>query len=842
MFRPAKIRLISLSSILFLVGTLTACGGGDDSASGENHETGVILGSTNGENDSNGQTGTATIQGVSRSDSQITISGSIVDGPVIGAAITIRDAGGQELAKVYSDYQARYSANIPAGTAFPVTISSSGGTDLVTNAEPTFNMVSTVMSTQETTANINPFSTLIVKTAQKMPSGLTPANLVTANRNILAGFNAGLDTKKMPNPITTPVTEQNVATVVKSSEVLAEIIRRNYSALSSVNSEVTQNTLIESLAADMTDGVLDGKGASGADTTVSATATVASGQVLIEALSNNLQVNNAPATSQLDDSIKAIMPTATETTGELPVNMEILQNVQTALAVAAVIAPSAGLADIQTSITTIEVGSTAQEIAINLAAANNTSLLDDAMSEILNPANTEETAVVEQVISSIPVGPATDSAQRAYGGTPWTVPGLIEAEFYDEGGDGVAYSDTTLGNAGGYLRSDNVDIWVSTDTGGGYMVGTTKTGEWLEYTVNVVNTGAYVINLRVASAEDGKLARVLLDGSDLTGSIAVPNTGGWQTWQTVGKSVNLGSGLHVLRVQVDNGSFNLNSIKITADSSSGQTNGTQTTPVVVIDPLQKPHGGTPWTVPGLIEAEYYDEGGDGVAYSDTTNGNSGGYLRSDNVDIWVSTDIGGGYMVGTTQAGEWLEYTVNVTTTGTYTINLRVATADSGKLARILVDGSDLTGAIAIPNTGGWQTWQTVRKSVNLSAGLHVLRMQVDNGSFNLNSIEILSGNIDDQADVTNTTLTLTWSPNSDSIQGYIVYFGPSENAVTTETTNIQAFAGSFDPVNPAIQYDSWYDLGMKPGDNICFKLRAYNADGISDWSMPACTMVPLTI
>lgn len=841
MFRPAKIRLIPLASLLFLTGTLTACGGGDDSASDESNETGIILGSVNGGNDGSGQNGSATVQGVS-SSGIITVSGSIVDGPVIGAAITIRDANGQELAKVYSDYRARYSADIQARATFPLTISSTGGTNLVTNAEPTFDMVSVVMSAQEATANISPFSTLIVKTAQKMPAGLTSTNLTTANLNILAGLNAGLDTMKVPNPITTPITEQNVTTLVKSSEVLAEIIRRNHSALSSVNNKVTQNTLIESLAADMTDGVLDGKGTAEADATLSATTTVASGQVLIEAIRNDLQVNNIPATGQLDNAIKAIMPTATTATGELRVNMEILQNVQTALAVAAAIAPSTGLADIQTGITNIEVGSTAQEIALNLAATNSKDLLDAAMSAILNPANTGETEVVEQVINDIPTGPATDSAQRPYGGTPWAVPGLIEAEHYDEGGNGVAYSDTTLGNAGGYLRSDNVDLWVSTDTGGGYMVGTTKTGEWLEYSVNVAGTGSYTINLRVAAVDDGKLARVLLDGSDLTGAIAIPNTGGWQTWQTVGKSVNLNAGPHVLRVQVDNGSFNLNSIEIVTSSADGQSDTGQVTPTPIIDPIQKPYGGTAWPVPGLIEAEYYDEGGDGISYSDTTHGNSGGYIRSDNVDIWVSSDLGGGYMVGATNAGEWLEYTVNVASVGIYTINLRVATAETGKQARILMDGTDVTGAMAIPNTGGWQIWRTVSKTANLSAGQHVMRLQVDKGSVNINSVEILAGDVASSSDtVQNTKLTVTWNANPGTVDGYIVYFGPSVSAVTSEATNITAFAGSFDPANPTIEYDSWYDLSLRLGDSVCFKLRAYNADGLSDWSLPACTTVPLT-
>jgi hypothetical protein len=95
---------------------------------------------------------------------------------------------------------------------------------------------------------------------------------------------------------------------------------------------------------------------------------------------------------------------------------------------------------------------------------------------------------------------------------------------------------------------------------------------------------------------------------------------------------------------------------------------------------------------------------------------------------------------------------------------------------------------------------------------------------------------------IDNTKLTVTWTPNPESVDGYIVYFGPSASSVTNETTEITAFAGSFDPASPAIEYDSWYDLGLQLGDNVCFKLRAYNADGLSDWSLPACTTVPLTI
>ena len=157
--------------------------------------------------------------------------------------------------------------------------------------------------------------------------------------------------------------------------------------------------------------------------------------------------------------------------------------------------------------------------------------------------------------------------------------------------------------------------------------------------------------------------------------------------------------------------------------------------VTVSSNLQPPFGGTPWPIPGRIEAENYDLGGSGVAYFDSTAGNAGNLYRSDNVDIWNASDVNGVYMVGQTSAGEWLEYTVNVAAAGTYTVTLRVATAANGKQARLLMNGADITGPIAIPNTGGWTTWQTISRTVNLSAGIQVLRLQVNTGSFNINWI-----------------------------------------------------------------------------------------------------------
>lgn len=70
-------------------------------------------------------------------------------------------------------------------------------------------------------------------------------------------------------------------------------------------------------------------------------------------------------------------------------------------------------------------------------------------------------------------------------------------------------------------------------------------------------------------------------------------------------------------------------------------------------------------------------------------------------------------------------------TAGTYAIDVRAASSGTGGTVHFRVDGVDVTGAIALPDTGGWNIWNTTTKTgVTLPAGQHVLKLVVDaNGS-----------------------------------------------------------------------------------------------------------------
>ena len=190
------------------------------------------------------------------------------------------------------------------------------------------------------------------------------------------------------------------------------------------------------------------------------------------------------------------------------------------------------------------------------------------------------------LVSSGPTGthPALQIAfgsteQQSYPGPdPHPIPGKIEAEDYDEGGEGVAYHDTTVGNSGGQYRSDDVDIEETTDTGGGYNIGWIEEGEWLQYTVYVTETAYYDIQVRVASWAEKTVTETLpvigtvtwtvpltktfhieFDGIDVTGPMTFIATGGWQNWTSVfARRVLLEAGQHAMRLRLDSGEFNVN--------------------------------------------------------------------------------------------------------------------------------------------------------------------------------------------------------------------------------------------------------------------------------------------
>jgi DUF5010 C-terminal domain/Secretion system C-terminal sorting domain len=137
----------------------------------------------------------------------------------------------------------------------------------------------------------------------------------------------------------------------------------------------------------------------------------------------------------------------------------------------------------------------------------------------------------------------------------------------------------------------------------------------------------------------------------------------------------------------------------------------------------------PHNIPGKIEAEDFDEGNKGVTYNDMDDTNNGGQYRTTAVDIKTSTDVGGGYQLGWGQTGEWLEYTINNATAGTYDMKLRYATVFNNATLKISFNGRELT-TINPASSGGWDTMATLTvPNINIPQATNgILRIEITGG------------------------------------------------------------------------------------------------------------------
>jgi hypothetical protein len=155
--------------------------------------------------------------------------------------------------------------------------------------------------------------------------------------------------------------------------------------------------------------------------------------------------------------------------------------------------------------------------------------------------------------------------------------------------------------------------------------------------------------------------------------------------------------------------------------------------------IEGPYGGTPAAIPGTIDFDNFDLGGQGVAYNSDNNTTGGAYRPTETLytEVCSDTGYGNGYDVGYASTGQWMNYTVDAAGAGTY--NLSIRSAGYGGTIHIQDSkGNNLTGPIALPWTYGWQTWTTTTASITLTAaGAQVLTVYVDSGGSSLNDMTL---------------------------------------------------------------------------------------------------------
>jgi hypothetical protein len=165
-------------------------------------------------------------------------------------------------------------------------------------------------------------------------------------------------------------------------------------------------------------------------------------------------------------------------------------------------------------------------------------------------------------------------------------------------------------------------------------------------------------------------------------------------------------------------------VTLTAVGATGDTDQSTTAVPVLVS---TPYKGTPWPVPGKIQAEDFDNGGEGVAYHDQDAVNEGkGYRTNVGVDIhdgtWAWDHADNSPVIGWFRNGEWMKYTVNIEA-GTYNLILRLGTINIGTKLEILLDDEPLLIYDVIPVS--WDLADvTAATGLELPGGIHVITMK----------------------------------------------------------------------------------------------------------------------
>jgi endoglucanase len=284
----------------------------------------------------------------------------------------------------------------------------------------------------------------------------------------------------------------------------------------------------------------------------------------------------------------------------------------------------------------------------------------------------------------------------------------------------------------------------TTDAGGGQNVGYIDNGDWMDYSVSIASAGTFSISLRVASPSGGQLQIKNAAGSVLA-TVSVPNTGDWQNWQTISASITLPQGTQTIRVYSASNGWNFNWMDIIG--------GTTSTP-------------PPSSTPTRVEAESYT--------------NMNGVVKE------TTSDAGGGQNLGYIDNGDWMDYSITASAAGTYAVNLRVASPTGGQLQIKSSDGTVLA-TVAIPNTGGWQNWQTVSANISLAAGTQTIRVYSASNGWNFNWWELVS-NAFSITTKSISAVTEVISPLNISPNPVINNFQLRINNDLTGTVNVQVY------------------------------------------------------
>ena len=167
-------------------------------------------------------------------------------------------------------------------------------------------------------------------------------------------------------------------------------------------------------------------------------------------------------------------------------------------------------------------------------------------------------------------------------------------------------------------------------------------------------------------------------------------------------------------------------------------------------------------IPGTIEAEHYDTGGEGLTYHDATERNITGAFRPEEaVDIYTGNNVD--FIVGNIWPGEWIEYSVDVLEQGPYKVDFHIAAYQPGGTFRIKI-GEKESPILVAPSSNSLVNTKVLTDTMELDAGEQIMRFTIisDNPSYNIDKIIFTSLVAPTSIVETETNLIgVEWKPGS---------------------------------------------------------------------------------
>lgn len=262
----------------------------------------------------------------------------------------------------------------------------------------------------------------------------------------------------------------------------------------------------------------------------------------------------------------------------------------------------------------------------------------------------------------------------------------VQAPLAVQAASGPEAPSTTY-QAEDWDEAGDVQLEDTEDDGGGQNVGYIDPGDFLQYTITAPADGTYYIDYRLASSGGSDGFELSIDGV-VVDIQTLADTGGWQNWITQSSAeFEMAAGQHTVRFDFVGGAININWFKVFE-------------PVFEI----------------FLEAEAYEDAGD--------------------VQLEDTEDEDGGQNVGWIDAGDFLQYTVNIPADGTYNITYRLASSGGSDGFETSIGGV-VVDTQTIADTGGWQNWTSQTAAVDLVAGEQTLVLDFVGGAININWIKI---------------------------------------------------------------------------------------------------------